>query len=379
MGGRQNQERSETDLGPEWTVLEQLALGGDEDPAFLLDLAQRQGFSWGELIDQALRHKMAPLVAERFTRPDLAACSPPFVRRHFESMLDVNRHILRFMRSETARVLAALGSRGVRVVGTKGITFESTIYEGRGGRFMNDVDFMTLPEHYGAIEEAFVELGYQHGRFDWQTGVVRPFGRREVIGYQLNPDHILPCARLVDDPIVRAVHLDFASSLTWSRSPYEVPIHEALAEIATQPLPGHPGVFLPCFTPAYQFLFTVLHFFRESWFAKWIEHGQDANLIKLADVVRLFEAHRGDLLAPAFADLVRRTQTTDPLLWVLTHTDRTLGTHLVSSLGIDGEPSEAFLQGAVGPDGEPRRWRGSMRARLQAKDRSSLFELTEDA
>ena len=54
-------------------------------------------------------------------------------------------------------------------------------------------------------------------------------------------------------------------------------------------------VRLPCFRPTYQFLFTVLHLFREAWLQKFVDFGSDVGLMKFGDVIRLVDRDRDEL------------------------------------------------------------------------------------
>ena len=51
-------------LGPEWTILELLARGivDDAERQMAQDLLLSETLDWGELLEQALRHKMLPML-----------------------------------------------------------------------------------------------------------------------------------------------------------------------------------------------------------------------------------------------------------------------------------------------------------------------------
>jgi hypothetical protein len=169
------------------------------------------------------------------------------------------------------------------------------------------------------------------------------------------------------------VPVDFANSLTWTNSPFDVPVETALSEISYQPLPGHPDVQLPTFSPTYQFIFTALHLFREAWFDRWMEWNVDVTLSKFADVIRLWNAHRETLAGKEFVQVLEEFNITDSVLWVLEHTDRTFKTDIVSTLGLEGRVTEEWLSSAYGPGGKLRKWKGTMRERLHCKDRRKLL------
>jgi hypothetical protein len=221
------------------------------------------------------------------------------------------------------------------------------------------------------------ELGYVSGYHDWRSGRLHTFTRRELIGYRLNPDHLPPFIRVVDDAVVPHLGADFACSLTWTQCKYQVDMETVLSDVLHQPVPGLPGRVIPVLNPHYQFLFTVLHLFREAWKDEWLDLEQDVNLIKFADVVRLWRAHQEALKSPDFRRLLERRGIVEPVAWVLVHLDRTFGTGVAAALGIDTRVAQEFLNSAAGPGGRTQRmWRGTMRDRLRARQRRDLFAAT---
>ncbi len=156
-------------------------------------------------------------------------------------------------------------------------------------------------------------------------------------------------------------------------------VKAALADIAYLPLSDFPDVRIPCFLPPFQFLFTILHLFREAWFERWIEMDQDVNLMKFADVVRLWQIHRKRLSSDAFIQMLEAFEVKEPVLWVLEHLDRTFHTDIVSALGFAGHVSEDWLSSARVSGGRIVPWQGTMRERLWRKDRRALFAQLERA
>lgn len=363
-------------FGPEWAILELLCLGlsTPTQQEMFEELIKSDGLHWGELLEQALRQRMLPMLALQTTTSDtLKENIPRFVKEHLETVLDLNRHKIAVFRGEAARIVRALNEQGNRFVGTKGIIIESTLYEGNGSRCMNDLDFMMNPDYREIGIKLISELGYQIGWFDWQTGSVQQHNRKEMITYQLNPDHLPGFVRLTEDPVIPCVYVDFANSLTWARSSFDVPVETALSEVFYQPLPGFPDIHMPCFSPEFQFIFTVLHLFREAWFERWLNKEIDVNLIKFADVVHLWRAHQEIFKSNEFVQTLEEFGIIDPVLWVLEHLDRTLHTGIVSALGLEGRVTEDWLASAYAPGGKLRKWKGTMRERLYCKDRHKLF------
>ena len=159
-------------LGPEWTILELLARGIVDGPErqMVRDLLMSDTLDWGELLEQALRHKMLPMLAHHIISADLRFDVPTSIYQHLESTLEWNRSQIDVFRRETVRVAQGLAGRDIRFVVTKGMTFESTLYDGLGTRYMNDIDFMVAPRDREAVLRAMDELGFRPF-FGWAKDV----------------------------------------------------------------------------------------------------------------------------------------------------------------------------------------------------------------
>jgi hypothetical protein len=363
-------------FGPEWTALELLCIGrADDRPELVARLLAAPELRWGELLEQALRHQLLPMLALHAL--ELSEQSqvriPGRIAQHLSEVLEANRWRMCVFRREAARIVEALRALGVRFVATKGISFESTIYRGKGIRMMKDLDFMIGPDDRETVAEALKRLDYRPGNYDRASGSIVPHPRRQHMIYTLNPDHLPRHVRLADDPCVPFLYVDFANSLTWTRSAYDLPVEEALRHQVELPLPGLAGATIPCFTPDFQFLFTVLHLFREAWLEQWVELELDVSLMKFGDVIRLFETCKAELSDGGFTALLETHGMVEPVAWVLEHTDRTFGTGMVGQLGLGGRVDENWLASAHPSYGKERQWRGTMRERLWARDRSVLF------
>jgi hypothetical protein len=359
-------------LGPEWAMLELLARGivDDSEQQTARDLILSDTVSWGELLEQALRHKMLPMLAHHIISAGLRFDVPMSIYMHLESVLEWNRSRIEVFRRETVRVAQALAGRGIPFVVTKGMAFESTLYGSLGTRHMNDIDFMIAPRDREAVMSAMQELGF------------RPFfgyakdARREEISSRLNRDHLPKLARDIDQPGLRMIDVDVANSLTWTNSPFDVPVEEALKDPIEQSVPDLSGVSLPCFRPIYQFLFTVLHLFREAWLQKFVDFGNDVGLMKFGDVIRLIDRDRDELAAGELLRIMEAHNVTHPVAWVLRRLDQTFQTRTLELLSLEEYGDEELLAGQMSSRGYVGAWGQSMRERLQSKDRSSSRPVT---
>jgi hypothetical protein len=354
-------------FGPEWTILELLARGIVDDPErqMVRDLLLTETLDWGELLEQGLRHKMLPMLAYHIISAGLRFDVPRSIYQHLESALDWNRCQIEIFRRETVRVAQGLAGRRIRFVVTKGMAFESTLYGGLGTRHMTDIDFMIAPRDREAVLSVMRDLGFRPF-FDWAKDP-----RREEISSRLNPDHLPKLARDIDEPGTRTIMVDIANSLTWTRSPFDVPVEEALRDPVEQSVPGIAGTSLPCFRATYQFLFTVLHLFREAWLQKFVDFGSDVSLMKFGDVIRLVDRDRDELTGDQLLRIMEAHNVTHAVAWVLRHLDETFQTRTLELFALEKHGDEELLASQMQSSAYVHAWGRSMRERLQSKARGS--------
>ena len=70
------------EFGPEWALLELLCLGltEPEQQQMFEDLIRSGDLNWGELMEQALRHKMLSMLALYVTSDDFHETIPEYVQ-----------------------------------------------------------------------------------------------------------------------------------------------------------------------------------------------------------------------------------------------------------------------------------------------------------
>ncbi len=362
-------------LGSEWTILELLARGinDDSERQATRDLLLSDTLDWGELLEQSIRHKMLPMLACHIVSADLRFDVPMSIYQHLESVLEWNRTQIEVFRRETVRVAQGLASREIPFVVTKGMTFESTLYDSLGTRHMNDIDFMVAPRDREAVLTVMEKLGFCPF-FGWAKDA-----RREEISSRLNRDHLPKLVRTIEQPGTRTVMIDIANSLTWTKSPFDVPVEEALLDPVEQPVPGMPGASLPCFRPVYQFLFTTLHLFREAWLQKFVDFGNDVGLMKFGDVIRLLDRNRKELTDGPLLRTIETHNVTHAVAWVLGRLDETFQTQTLQLLGLEKYDDEELLAGQMQASGYVSAGGQSMRERLQSKTRGSSEPAATDS
>jgi len=361
-------------LGAEWAVLELLCLG-------LGTPARRDDFErlicghldWGELLEQALRHRMLPMLAHAVVENGLGKSVPLRVAEHLRNVLALNRYRREVWFHEAARVTAAFSGAALPVAARKGAAYEPTLYGGNGSRWLGDLDLLIRPEDADRVGDVLERLGYEKGLYDDDRDVVIPFERAELMKYRLSPDHLPTHTLVTGDAFVPVLEVDCATSLTWTRAPHHVPVEDVLASVEARPVDVSPPVTVPSASPVYQFLDTVLHLFREAWFEWWLDKEQDVDLMKFGDVVRLWDAHGAELAGGSFRELLEQYGVVEPVCWVLEHLDRTFDLANVEQLGLVGRVDEDFLASAAATGANVPVWQCDMRTRLHAKDRRHLL------
>lgn len=375
LGERMSAASSRAIGSSEWRVLELLALGisSESDAAEFDALIALPGLGWGEVLDNAIRHKVLHLLADQLTQPGRSGIAHAMICEHLRETLRVSQRRAVIYRDTAYEIASRLEKRGIPVACTKGIVLESSLYGGNGSRFLGDIDFMIDARHGEEVTETLATMGFRNGYLDRASGKINSLTRRDLIAYRLNPDHLPPFIREFEDPVVPHIHVDFACSFTWTSSPYQLPVVRGLANLATLKLPGPEGRTVPALNTAFLFIFTVLHLFREAYVSTWLDLGQDVNLMKFGDVVRSWRKWRSELATDAFRQLLEELAIDQPVGWVLVHTDRTFGLDIARTLGLENSVSEEFLKSGASRSGQEIRWRGTMLDRLQAANRRELL------
>ncbi|MEM9275135.1 MAG: nucleotidyltransferase family protein [Cyanobacteria bacterium P01_F01_bin.143] len=366
-------------LGKEWAILELITLGlsSSTEQEMFADLINSPNLDLQELVAQAKRHKILTLLAFYCLSEKFVKIIPQNIlsQVEFSKILFINRHKISLYRKEAVRLITAFKQKNIRFVGTKGIALESTVYPSQGIRTMGDMDFMILPSDREIVSKTLSDLGYSMGTFNHKTGKIKPHSRELMIKYRLSPDHLPSHVLLTDSIIVPFIEVDVANSLTWTSCPFQIPVEVALENIIYQSFLGSNNVQLPIFSPQFQFIFTILHLFKEAWIEITLDmHGKDVSLSKFSDVVRIWKTYKNQLNNQEFVSILEQYSIIQPVLWVLEHLDRTLKTNIVSELGLEGRVTEEWLSSASASNRISRHWQGTMRERLFSRDRRQLFK-----
>ncbi|WP_030434524.1 nucleotidyltransferase family protein [Actinoplanes subtropicus] len=344
-----------------WHLLELVSVAdpGTEMFGRAADLGGRigdGGIDPDELLSQAARHALVPILADFLVQAELLTRMPHNVQRHLLGALYWNRHKTAEYVAEARSVAGALQRKGIRVACTKGVVCQQLLYDGRGTRHFGDVDLMVLPDQSAAAAETLFELGYVGGkRIDHRTGELVDIARSLKLTYQLYPDHLPHFFRVPGRAGIPYYMVDVAHSLTWFSSGWQIPMDEALA-VRTE-IDGLPALSTP-----YGFLFVLLHLFREAWFERTIRE-KDARLTQFADVWRFWH-RRGRESADEIIEISGKYGIRPAVAWVAGHVDALYGSRLVDELRVRDLADDRWLRSAGAADGGYLAWDGDMRRRL---------------
>src|SRR4029434_167064 len=100
-------------------------IASDSERQMACELLLTETLDWGELLEQALRHKMLPMLAHHIISENLRFEVPTSIYQHLESVLEWNRWQIEVFRREAVRVAQGLAGGDIHFVVTKGMAFES--------------------------------------------------------------------------------------------------------------------------------------------------------------------------------------------------------------------------------------------------------------
>lgn len=113
---------------------------------------------WNALVDQAVRHGVAPLLWERLKAISVAATPSALERLHESYLHNALRNTAAL--DELSPVLASLKREEIPVIVLKGAHLASTVYGNPALRPMADIDLLVPPINLPRIKTMLFELGY---------------------------------------------------------------------------------------------------------------------------------------------------------------------------------------------------------------------------
>ena len=344
---------------------------GDADK--FIDMIGSDDVRWGGVIEQSQMHKLLPAMFLTLQKYKLLNSVPSKIRTLLYDNYRFFVHKNRMLQSEAIRVSQALENADVDYAARKGIVFDGSIYGNEGTRIYNDIDFLINRSDENTVYDVMFSLGYEVGLYDYEADDLIPMPRDELIRYRMSPDHVPRFTKKTDSDIVTFIEVDFATSLTWVNSGYEISTENALADTTQASLNDREGK-IRALNKCYLFVDTAMHLFREAYLeSSIIDKGEDVNLVKFLDVALLyvnFDASEHS----SIEDIVRQYEIERPIGWVLKHMDTLFSTNSAIELSLDEGLDSTWLNSWRESTGVVKQWKGSMDNRLASQDRESLLE-----
>jgi len=145
-------------------------------------LLRRGGIDWPALIESAIRHGVAQIVAAQVTESTEAADVPATVITCLCRLRDANGDRNRILLGETARLVESLRAAGIRRVVLKGAALAPTVYPDPALRNFADIDILVGAENLARAAEVVRHIGYP------STGPIDPRSLTHECAWECSQD-----------------------------------------------------------------------------------------------------------------------------------------------------------------------------------------------
>ncbi len=356
--------------GVEWIILEKITKGDAEDTQLIKDLFSYE-INWGELMEQAMSHKIFPMLAYFVIENDCFDKVPPFVNQYFRIFLDVNMEKVKKIKEAAIEITKELTKLNIPFVATKGVILDNELYGNVGCRFMSDADFIVEVKNKNIVMETLKSLGYKIGTVNWKNNGIKELSREEYLIYLNTPDKLPEFVKETDNNIIKYVSIGFVCSLTWNKCEYSVDINDALKNIRLIDI-GLNNEKIPALGITYHYIYIILHLYKHAWLEFLSRWNNDVNLVKFGDVYRYYKKYK-EIIDKELPEIIKKQNIENPVIWTLQHTDEIFGSNIVENLNYENFINDEYLHSAGDKKGNIRIWKGNMRERLKSKNRKKLF------
>jgi hypothetical protein len=142
-------------LAAQHFLLEHLRRGGSPSR-----LPTPTASDWECIVEEAVRHRIAPLAYRRLADGPWGAMMPDETRERLRSIYVHNAFRNAILLRETAHAVAALAGAGVPTMLLKGVHLAGFVYDEPALRSMADIDLMVPRAKLATAERVFLEQGY---------------------------------------------------------------------------------------------------------------------------------------------------------------------------------------------------------------------------
>jgi len=359
----------------EWRFIELCSIGLEEAGLYneFNEIISRPILNWLEIIHQALRQGLLPLVTYTIVSNSMLEKVPNEFQDLFLNTYLINKRMFNLGYGELSRIIKRFNAENINYVVTKGFSFDSTIYEGNYIRKTNDIDIMIEPKNKSKVFHILESLGYIVGYFNHNTGEIEHISEERKKFYSMMNEFAPEYVIKTGDSIIQCIYVDLNFSLTWFGSKYKVDTRTAIRSNTMIDIPGFYGEKMSIFNLEYQIIYTSLHLFKEAWVEMHgIIYGNDVQLYKFMDILWLLRQYGKKIDIDKLCAIILKFDIEKPMTWVLKHLDQVYGCNYCEQLGYT-DISESWLSSWQTIDYKTKYWKGTMKERLKKKDRSDLF------
>jgi hypothetical protein len=314
------------------------------------------------LLNEALHHKLAPLVAGRLRRhPGL---SQP-LRIHVTELQMLAGHRLNVFVRHALHTQRLLHAHDIKVLFRKGVVLSVSLYRSPSDRHCSDIDLYCAARDREVARRVLLDAGLQEGELN-NDRRHRPHSRSEAFFTKLYPDHLPRLIIETADPLLPSVQVDVSVDIGWSGAPLSDARHAFLVRELENTATDANGLGTAS-TAWFHFIDVALHLYRDAYFEMNIDKGVDVHLSKFLDLALLWRQMSEQI--PEFQRTVDELGAADAMAWVTHHCDEVLGTRISRALGLDRRVHEGLVRPNTwqGLDGQVRPWEGTMTDRLRRK------------
>lgn len=375
------------DLRPEWRLLLQLSrlsLDQGECDVIRNELESNEdNLDWGQIVDQAARHRVLPLIAHNLDHYDL--------RRHtlnghtllpywwlFAGIVRINRERNIVLENEYGRVLRALNFANIAYAVRKGPAL-SRLYPDGALRVTNDLDLLVAAEDLKKVSSAMTSIGYSEGRPSQDGYSVQEFDRRTKVFWQTQMVVRLPFTRITRTSGVDQYTVEPTTSILYAAKGKQPDTRSILERAARVHMCGNSACVLSWVD---QLIDISVHIYEEAISLHYIRRGKDIRLQKYVDVVAIIRSNTRSELWTSFIKRTTDFEVSREVYYALHHA-AILYPNVVPDQVLDElRPNSLdYLDEFGALDASPLRWRGGFVERMFSngrKDQASNSRIPMD-
>ena len=229
-------------------------------------------------ISQSRKHKVHTLVLDQIVER-MIECRKEDLDI-YSILNNFNQQKVSVLLGEAREIQKSLSENSIKSIARKGLVLATNYYKKPHHRYFSDLDFYVHPDQASDVCDVMESMGYKNGIYNKKTEEIDEYSRADVIKYRYSPDHILKFTKIISDPMVRFVEVDFSMNPTWHNSNIEFTIEKLLD--SSIKCDKTDLVKLPV---VWNFVDVIFHFYREGFMAGEIFKKDDFNLRKFIDVI----------------------------------------------------------------------------------------------